>query len=291
MWTPPQWPIAFPATAAVMVACVLAIIWGSQSGASWLVGVAGGIVAGLSLSIGWTLRPLIMPLAIFFALTALLALTAVWLATSQALPLAATVTLVIAAIWVLGYDVAFTGWISRPIERAMESVGEGDGRRALIVYHPGRSELQARLQRRLAETMAGQGWRVDLATAHRSSIVDVAGYDLLVLGAPAYNFRPARPLTDHLARLKSLEGKPVVLVVTGGGMTEAPIRFLIRRAQEKGARVTRTLELWTQRPNLERYGIDDPFEIVRRAGLDLAGGSAKGPHPPAQDRSRSTAVE
>jgi hypothetical protein len=156
----------------------------------------------------------------------------------------------------------------------METIGEGDGRRALIVYHPGRSELQTRLQRKLAETLAGEGWRVDLATAHRSSISDIGGYDLLVLGAPAYNFRPALPLLNHLTRLKSLEGKPVALVVTGGGMTEAPMRFLIRQAQEKGARVIRTLELWTQRPNSERHGIDDAFEIIRRAGLDLARGSA-----------------
>jgi hypothetical protein len=72
MWTPPQWPIAFPATAAVMALCLLVIIWGDHYGSSWLVGIGSGIVAGLCLSIGWTLRPLITPLAIFFVFTALL---------------------------------------------------------------------------------------------------------------------------------------------------------------------------------------------------------------------------
>jgi hypothetical protein len=275
MWTPPQWPIAFPIIAAVMTASCIAIIWGQQTDTPWLAGVGGGLIAGLCLSIAWTLRPLIGPLTVLLVFTALLALTSAWLAAPDAVLLAGVVALLVAASWIFGYHVVFTGGISRPIARETESFGQDGarldgGRRALIVFHPGRSGLQTRLQQALAETMAAEGWRVDLVTAHQSSRTDASSYDLLVLAAPTYNFRPARPLLDHLDRLTSVAGKPVALVLTGGGMTEVAMGFLRQRARQRGARVVCALEIWTKRPNSERHGVDDPLEIVRRTGLELA---------------------
>jgi hypothetical protein len=68
--------------------------------------------------------------------------------------------------------------------------------------------------------MAGEGWHVDLITAHPASLHDASAYDLVVLGAPTYNFKPAQPLLDYLGRLTAISGKPVVLILTGGGMTD-----------------------------------------------------------------------
>ncbi|MFZ1104807.1 MAG: hypothetical protein WAN86_18485 [Hyphomicrobiaceae bacterium] len=271
MWQPPQWSIAFPITAAVMAVSALAIVWGRHVGAAWLAVIGGGVIAGLCLSIAWTLHPLLGSLVALFIFTSLLALLSAWLATPDAVLPASVVALLVASSWVLGYHVAFTGTISQPIARETESFGRGGGRRALIIFHPGRGGLQAKLQRRLAETMAGEGWRVDLVTAHRSSPTDASGYDLVILAAPTYNFRPARPLLDHLVRMISLRGKRVGLVLTGGGMTDAAMAFLRRRIQERGARVVCALEIWTARPNSERHGVDDPLEIIRRAGVELAG--------------------
>ncbi len=158
----------------------------------------------------------------------------------------------------------------------MESFGRAAGPRALIAFHPGRGELQTLLQRSLAETMAGEGWRVDLITAHAFSPCGASGYDLVVLGAPIYNFKPAQPLLDHLDRLTSLAGKPVALILTGGGMTDEAMTMLRRRVQQKGARVVRALELWTGCPNAGRHGLDDPLEIIRLAALQLARGAGAG---------------
>jgi flavodoxin len=118
--------------------------------------------------------------------------------------------------------------------------------------------------------MAGEGWRVDMVTAHPASASDASGYDLVVLGAPTYNFRPAQPLLDQLDRLTALAAKPVALILTGGGMTEEAMHLLRRRARQKGARIVWAMELWTGRRNSERHGIDDPVEIVRRMALELA---------------------
>ena len=272
MWTPQQWSIAFPATAAAMVAACAAIAWGQYTHAPWVAGIGAGVIAGLCLSIAWTVRPLIGPLAVLHAFTALLALTSAWLATPRATLWASAVALVVIVSWVIGYHVVFTGGISRPVAREPESFGRGDNQRALIIFHPGRSEFQTRLQRTLAEAMAAKGWSVDLVTAHESAPTDARGYQLLVLGGPTYNFRPARAILDHLDRLTSLAGKPVALVLTGGGMTDEAMNVLRQRVQDKRARVILALPLWTARPNSERHGIDDPLEIVRRAAADLAAG-------------------
>lgn len=270
MWTPPQWRTAFPATAAVMVVSTAAFVWGQRSANMWIAGVGGGVIAGLYASITWTVCPLMGPLAALLGFAAFLALVSAWLAVPDALPPAAVIGLAVTAIWVIGYHVLWTGRLCRPVARPMEGFGRAGGPRALIIFHPGRGGLQAFLQRALAETMAAEGWRVDLATAHPASPRDASGYDLVVLGAPTYNFRPARPLLDHLDRLASISGKPVALVLTGGGMTDEAMRALRRRCQLRGAHIVCALELWTARPNAERHGIDDPVAIVRRAALNLA---------------------
>jgi hypothetical protein len=59
----------------------------------------------------------------------------------------------------------------------------------------------------------------------------------------------------------------VMLVVSGGGMTESALRDLYGRAERAGGRVTASLEVWTARSNRERHGIDDPDEIMRRAAI------------------------
>lgn len=276
MWTPPQWRTAFPATAAVMVASSAALIWGQRSGAMWTVGIGGGIIAGLYASIAWTLRPLVGPLTALFGAAALLALVSAWLAVPDALLPGGIVGLAVTAVWVIGYHVLWTGRVACPVVRPTESFGRAGGPRALVVFHPGRGGLQTLLQQTLAETMAGEGWRVDMVAAHPGNSLDASGYDLVVLGAPTYNFRPAQPLLDQLDRLMALAAKPVALILTGGGMTEEAMSLLRRRAREKGARIMRALELWTGRRNSERHGTDDPVEIVRRTALDLAS-TGRGP--------------
>ena len=90
--------------------------------------------------------------------------------------------------------------------------------------------------------MAAHGWSVDLVTAHEIRHLKRRAYQLLVLGAPTYNFRPARPILDHLDRLTSLAGKPAALVLTGGGMTDEAMNVLRQRVHDKGASVILALQ-------------------------------------------------
>jgi hypothetical protein len=143
-------------------------------------------------------------------------------------------------------------------------------RRALILHHPGRSGLHTRLQRAFAGALAERGWRVALRIARPDQAMATRGCDLLVLGAPAYNYRAARPLREQLRRLGPLDGVRTALVLTGGGMTDAALRHLFGLATRAGARVVATLEIWGSRDNAERHGLNDPVEIMRRAACAIA---------------------
>lgn len=269
MWTPPQWPGAFIAVAVAMLA-LLATMLGADAHAERAAAVAGGAIAGLFLAIGWTLRPLLWVIFPSLVAAALVALTAANFAAPDDRWLAAGAALSIAGAWVLGYHVIFTGWVARPVSGETTTFGHANAsRRILILHHPGRSGFEGRLQRTLAETLAAHGARVEMTNAGSDPPSDASGYDLLVLGAPTYNFRPARPLLDALDRLSPLAAKPVALLLTGGGMTDAAMRHLRRRVEDRGGRVVEAIEIWTQRTNAERGGPADPDEIMRQAAVRL----------------------
>jgi hypothetical protein len=179
------------------------------------------------------------------------------------------VALGIWGIWFLAYDVWFTGRANAEFVSPVTRLG-GDGiaGRALIVHHRGRgaTQFQARMQRAFAEGLQAQGCQVDITTASRQTSTDLSGYDLLVLGAQAYNWCPARPVVDYVDRACSLRGKPVVVIVSGGGMTERAMRVLQTRIVKAGGAIVNAIEIWTSRSNEERHGLTDPVVIMRRAG-------------------------
>jgi flavorubredoxin len=125
------------------------------------------------------------------------------------------------------------------------------------------------MQRAFAEGLQAQGWQVALTTASRQTPTDLSRYDLLVLGAQAYNWCPARPIIDYLDRVGDLKGKPVVVIVSGGGMTERAMRVLQSRVVEAGGAIRDGIEIWTTRSNEERHGLSDPEAIMRRAAARL----------------------
>jgi hypothetical protein len=268
-YTPHDWrlaaPIVFTAVLALADAWLLAWWIGSVRGAA----VTAGPIVGIVLSIAWTIRhfrPAVALGGLGFgvALTILL-----WRSVPGAAWPGVLAALGTFGVWFLAYDVWFTGRANAPFVSPMTTLGgRGSAGSALIVYHRGRGPLQfqARLQRAFAEGLKSQGWRVDMTTASAQASADVSRYDLLVLGAQAYNWCPARPVVDYLRRVAGLGGKPVVAIVSGGGMTERAMRLLCARIVEAGGVVADMIEVWTTRSNEERHGLVDPDAIMRRAG-------------------------
>ena len=74
------------------------------------------------------------------------------------------------------------------------------------------------------------------------------------------------PLLAYIERLGTLQGLPVALVLSGGGITGEAMADLNRRVVDAGGDIVESVEVWTERPNEPRHGLSDPEAIMRRAG-------------------------
>lgn len=269
LYTPSIWgPAALIVFTAMMgLADALLVAW--WLGSAWGLGVAAGAIVGLMLSVGWALRRYLPVVSIGLLVTSA-AMTILLARSSSSAGLSSVfVALGTWGIWFLAYDVWFTGRANREFVSPVTTLGgDGNAGRALIVHHRGRgpAQFQARMQRAFAEGLQAQGWQVDITTASRQTSTDLSRYDLLVLGAQAYNWSPARPVVDYVDRLRDLKGKPVVVIVSGGGMTERAMRVLQTCIVKAGGVIVDAIEIWTSRSNEDRHGLTDPVAIMRRAG-------------------------
>jgi hypothetical protein len=145
--------------------------------------------------------------------------------------------------------------------------------RALVAYHPGLSDFQARVSRAFATGLAHAGWQVELVTATRSAPTDLSAYDLLAFGAPTYWWAPARPLQRYLGRL-DLGGKPTVLLLTGAGATSRSLRILEGLIRGRHGTLAGAHVYFTMAPNREadyswRTNKDVGVALAESAGLAL----------------------
>jgi len=281
MYTPPQWRTAAPPVALVAAGCAAALAYGllTPDALAAGVGVGVGILLGLLMAMAWTLRRLTPAPAAASSAVALAILSGVWIATPPARTIALGLAVLVWAAWEVGYGVIYTGRFQRERPSELVRLGQGNGPRALVLFHSAHRGFQRRMQPLLAETLADRGWRVDLTTASRQAPADVDAYDLVVLGAPAFNGDAARPVLDYVRRARGLAGKSVALVVSGGGTTASAMRRLRRAVEAKGARVAEALELWTTAPNPPRFGGRSAPEIVRGLAASLSASVVAGRAP------------
>jgi hypothetical protein len=229
IYTPSIWGAAalIVFTAMMGLADALLVAW--WVGSVWGTAGAAGAIVGLVISIAWALRHYLPAVSIGMLATS----AAMTLLLARSSPSAGLFSVFVAlgiwGIWFLAYDVWFTGRANAEFVSPVTRLGgDGSAGRALIVHHRGRgpAQFQGRMQRAFAEGLQAQGWQVDITTASRQTSTDLSRYDLLVLGAQAYNWSPARSVIDYVDRVGNLRGKPVVVIVSGGGMTERAIRVL-----------------------------------------------------------------
>jgi hypothetical protein len=140
---------------------------------------------------------------------------------------------------------------------------------ALVVYHPGRSDLPERIAAAFAAGLASSGWRVDVTTASRQAPTDLSAYQLLVLGAPTYDWAPAGRLVRYLRRLGDLRGKQTALLVTAMGVTQQSLPALERLGRAAHGEVVKALAL-EMRGQWNPDGPGDPVELARREGAAIA---------------------
>jgi flavodoxin len=98
-------------------------------------------------------------------------------------------------------------------------------------------------------------------------IIDVAAYDLIVIGTPVWAFKATPAVNAAVAALKGCEGKRAVIFATCGGMPGETLPILRRALESRGVTV-RGEQLFT-RPDLT-----DPHKLENLIALVKASGTA-----------------
>ncbi len=160
-------------------------------------------------------------------------------------------------------------YVNREVASPVRTLNAQGSAAALVVYHPGRSDLPERTATAFAEGLAANGWRVDLTTASRKAPADLAPYRLLVLGAPTYDWAPAGRIRRYLARLGDLRGLRTVLLVTAMGVTAQSRPALERLVRAAHGEVVKSLGL-ELRGQWDPSGPGDPAEVARREAATIA---------------------
>jgi hypothetical protein len=128
---------------------------------------------------------------------------------------------------------------------------EGGAGAALIVFHPGLSDLQERVTAAFAAGLVERGWRVERTTTSREAPTDLSAYDLLVLGVHTYWFAPDGPTRRYLRRVADLQGTPTVVLLTALGAAGRAAALSERMVREAGGELVAVQPLFVMRPNDE----------------------------------------
>jgi hypothetical protein len=192
-----------------------------------------------------------------------------WRRRRAALAPALVAAVIVCALAVAGWVFVLMPWANQPVVSPIETLGADGADAALIVYHPGRSDLQAQAVRGFADGLVEAGWRVDLTTASGETPTDLTGYRLLVLGAQSYTWTPAQPVQAYVRRLGDLAGLPVAAILSGLGETGPANDVMRDLVTAQGGRLIDIYNIWQLRPIDELYGIDDPYEAMRQTARSL----------------------
>lgn len=150
-----------------------------------------------------------------------------------------------------------------PVEVANPDGGAGH---ALVLYHPGLSDLQEALSDAFVAGLVERGWRVTRTTTSASAPADVGAYDLLALGAHTYWWAPDGPTRRYLARVGDLGGTPIVALLSAlGAAGRAEVRTVDLIARH-GGRLVEVRPFYVMRPNDEADPRPNRVVALERAG-------------------------
>jgi hypothetical protein len=250
------------------------VYWTFTSLHLWLIVVILGLAIGLLVWLATLLRlPFPVVAVVLLVLAALLVAVGWWTyrATDGAFVNLLALSALTLAILSLSWYGLLSSWINQGVVSAVETVNpDGDTGTALIVYHPGKSSFQRDVSYAFAGGLVANGWRVEITTASSRAPKDLSSYDLLVLGAPTYDWLPAKPIQAYVGRLGDLAGKPTVTIISGAGYTELSQPAMERLVHEAGGQLVRSLAVWTMRPNEDLYGTNDAKEAMRQAAQQIS---------------------
>jgi hypothetical protein len=124
---------------------------------------------------------------------------------------------------------------------------------ALIIYDPDPFyNLDEQISRKFGQALADHGMHVHVASVAAAGKLNAqTTYDLYVLCANTYNWRPDWALTNFIENEMKLKDKSVVAITLGSGSTEESQQVLEEIIRQKNGHLIGSRSLWLMRPNDE----------------------------------------
>jgi flavorubredoxin len=101
---------------------------------------------------------------------------------------------------------------------------DGSTGTVFVVFRPGLTGFNEGVVNEFIRGLVDSDWRVEVTTCSRQTPTNVTAYDLIVLGSPVNGGRPHEAMLAYLTRV-NLQGKPVVLILTSGGIGGTSIDY------------------------------------------------------------------
>ena len=249
------------------------VYWGYGNHHVWVMALIPGLAIG---SLIWAATIVRLPFpvaAIVLVIIAVLVATGCWWA-YRSTGGAFTRLLVVGAVTAAALCVVWYGlisyWVNREVTSELQVLNpEGSTGTALVVYHPGKSSFQRDVSYAFSEGLVAKGWRVEITTASSQAPADLSSYDLLVLGAPTYDWLPARRIQTYVTSVGDLAGKPTVTIISGAGHTALSQPAMEKLVLDAGGELVESLAVWSMAPIDEVYGVSDPKEAMRQAAQNI----------------------
>ena len=149
----------------------------------------------------------------------------------------------------------------------------GSAGHALVLYHPGLSDLQRELTDAFTAGLVERDWQVSRTTTSAAAPADLAPYDLLALGVHTYWWAPDGPTRRYLARAGDLGGRPVAVLLSALGASGRAEARSADWVEDHGGRVLEVRSFFVLRPNDEtdpRPNREVALDRARALALDVA---------------------
>ncbi|MCB0792206.1 MAG: hypothetical protein H6595_12695 [Flavobacteriales bacterium] len=175
----------------------------------------------------------------------------------------------IAVMWT-----ALTVWVEAEGPANEEELGPANApRHALVVYDPDPIyDLDAQVCHAFAEGLVTNGYNATVATVAAARRFDATTFDLLVLCANTYNWRPDRAIQHYVKDLGDLGHRPVFAITLGSGSTEDAQHVFEELVQGQAADLVASKTLWLMRPNdearMEESNVDVATDMARQWGRE-----------------------
>lgn len=128
---------------------------------------------------------------------------------------------------------------------------DGD-KNAIIIFDPDPIyDLDAQVASEMAKGFNDRKINATVASVSIAESISLRDYDLVVLIANTYNWRPDRMISKYIAKSKYLLHKKVAALTLGAGSTKSASRKLTSLIDEQGAELIASEMLWLLKPNDE----------------------------------------